>query len=195
MLLTEAGTLATNTPYQPVATKAGPAGALRWQSVGTTQQPVLAKTGDDQRIDWGQAYLSAPAAVALAAGNPQALKATFAKTGALGAGAPASLQGQAQRVALAAVLNLGQAAATPAQQHVLLGYDVRRAVLEGPFVRRHAGKYYCFFSGANFLTDRYGVEGPALPGAHLHYPAAAPGRFWVCRAAGALGAGTAREGP
>ena len=123
VLLTEAGTLATNTPYQPVATKAGPAGALRWQSVGTTQQPVLAKTGDDQRIDWGQAYLSAPAAVALAAGNPQALKATFAKTGALGAGAPASLQGQAQRVALAAVLNLGQAATTPAQQHVLLGYD------------------------------------------------------------------------
>jgi arabinan endo-1,5-alpha-L-arabinosidase len=30
--------------------------------------------------------------------------------------------------------------------------------LEGPFVRRHAGKYYCFFSGANFLTDRYGVD-------------------------------------
>ena len=26
--------------------------------------------------------------------------------------------------------------------------------LEGPFVRLHAGKYYCFFSGANFLTDR-----------------------------------------
>jgi beta-xylosidase len=30
--------------------------------------------------------------------------------------------------------------------------------LEGPFVRRHEGKYYCFFSGANFLTDRYGVD-------------------------------------
>ncbi|HEX8507060.1 MAG TPA: glycoside hydrolase family 43 protein [Hymenobacter sp.] len=30
--------------------------------------------------------------------------------------------------------------------------------LEGPFVRRHAGKYYCFYSGANFLTDRYGVD-------------------------------------
>ena len=30
--------------------------------------------------------------------------------------------------------------------------------LEGPCVRRHAGKYYCFFSGANFLTDRYGVD-------------------------------------
>jgi len=30
--------------------------------------------------------------------------------------------------------------------------------LEGPFVRRHGGKYYCFYSGANFLTPRYGVD-------------------------------------
>lgn len=30
--------------------------------------------------------------------------------------------------------------------------------LEGPFVRQHQGKYYCFYSGANFLTDRYGVD-------------------------------------
>jgi arabinan endo-1,5-alpha-L-arabinosidase len=30
--------------------------------------------------------------------------------------------------------------------------------MEGPFVRHHEGKYYCFFSGANFLTDRYGVD-------------------------------------
>jgi len=30
--------------------------------------------------------------------------------------------------------------------------------LEGPAVRLHNGTYYCFFSGANFLTDRYGVD-------------------------------------
>ena len=30
--------------------------------------------------------------------------------------------------------------------------------LEGPFIRKHAGKYYCFYSGANFLTPRYGVD-------------------------------------
>ncbi|WP_210116356.1 glycoside hydrolase family 43 protein [Hymenobacter fodinae] len=30
--------------------------------------------------------------------------------------------------------------------------------LEGPFVRKHNGKYYCFYSGANFLTPRYGVD-------------------------------------
>ncbi|MFC7669940.1 family 43 glycosylhydrolase [Hymenobacter humi] len=26
------------------------------------------------------------------------------------------------------------------------------------FVRQHGGKYYCFYSGANFLTPRYGVD-------------------------------------
>ena len=30
--------------------------------------------------------------------------------------------------------------------------------LEGPEMVLHAGKYYCFYSGANFLTDRYGVD-------------------------------------
>ena len=30
--------------------------------------------------------------------------------------------------------------------------------LEGPFIRRHEGKYYCFYSGSNFLTAGYGVD-------------------------------------
>jgi GH43 family beta-xylosidase len=30
--------------------------------------------------------------------------------------------------------------------------------IEGPFVRKHNGKYYCFYSGANYQTTRYGVD-------------------------------------
>ncbi len=30
--------------------------------------------------------------------------------------------------------------------------------IEGPFVRKHAGKYYCFYSGSNYQTERYGVD-------------------------------------
>ena len=126
VLLSEAGTLATNTPYQTVATKPGQAAGLRWQALGTTEQPTLAKTGDNLRIDWGYAYLAAPGRAVLGTGNPQTLKAAFAKTGTLGATAPAT--GQAQRVAQAAVLDLGQVAATPAEQHLLLGYDEQLAV-------------------------------------------------------------------
>ena len=30
--------------------------------------------------------------------------------------------------------------------------------IEGPFVRRHRGLYYCFYSGSNYQTTRYGVD-------------------------------------
>jgi len=127
VLLTEAGTLASDTPYQEVAARAGAAGDLRWQALGTTAQLVLAKNGDDRRIDWGYAYLAAPAGALLGTGVPQALKAAFAGTGALPAAGPARAV-PAQRGAQAAVLDLGPVAATPAEKHLLLGYDEQYAV-------------------------------------------------------------------
>jgi beta-xylosidase len=30
--------------------------------------------------------------------------------------------------------------------------------LEGPCVRKHAGRYYCFYSGSSFMTENYGVD-------------------------------------
>ena len=30
--------------------------------------------------------------------------------------------------------------------------------LEGPTVRKHGGKYYCFYSGGNYQNDSYGVD-------------------------------------
>lgn len=30
--------------------------------------------------------------------------------------------------------------------------------LEGPIVRKHEGKYYCFYSGGNYQNDSYGVD-------------------------------------
>ncbi len=127
VLLTEAGTLASNTPHQDVAARSGEAGGLRWQALGTTAQPVLAKTGDNVRIDWGYAYLAAPGAALLGTGVPQALKTAFAATGALPAAGPAR-PAPAQRVAQAAVLDLGAVAAQPAERHLLLGYDDQYAV-------------------------------------------------------------------
>ncbi len=126
VLLSEAGTLAANTPYQEVATRPGAAGSLRWQALGTTAQPVLATAGDNVRIDWGYAYLATPGPALVSTGNPQTLKMSFAKTGTLPAAAP--IKGQAQRVAQAAVFDLGAVAAVPAEQHFLLGYDAQYAV-------------------------------------------------------------------
>ena len=30
--------------------------------------------------------------------------------------------------------------------------------IEGPFVRPHDGRYYCFYSGSNYQTANYGVD-------------------------------------
>lgn len=30
--------------------------------------------------------------------------------------------------------------------------------IEGPFVRKHRGLYYCFYSGSNYQTENYGVD-------------------------------------
>ncbi|HEY4288431.1 MAG TPA: DUF4965 domain-containing protein [Puia sp.] len=56
-----AGDLASNTPGQPLKAQQGTAGPLSFLKTGTRQQPVLAKKGDDLRIDWGWLYVATPA--------------------------------------------------------------------------------------------------------------------------------------
>ncbi|RPD47082.1 DUF4965 domain-containing protein [Hymenobacter sediminis] len=127
VLLTEAGTTASNTPYQTVTTQTGRNAQLEWQAMGTTAQPLLGKAGDNVRIDWGQAYLAAPVAGQPAVGTPAALKSAFVKSGKLPEPGKA-VTGQAQRVALGTVLDLGRVSQQPAEQHILLGYDDQYSV-------------------------------------------------------------------
>ncbi len=51
---------AVNTTDQPVTWSRDRAGKLDWLRVGTAEQPVLAKAGDNLRIDWGYLYVAAP---------------------------------------------------------------------------------------------------------------------------------------
>jgi hypothetical protein len=121
VLLTEAGTAAANTPYQQVVTQAGRSTGLAWQNIGTKDQRVLGQAGDNVRIDWGYAYLAAPLATQTGTGAPAALKTTFVQSGKLAATSTTS--GQAQRTAIAAVLDLGRVGQKATEQHVLVGYD------------------------------------------------------------------------
>jgi Domain of unknown function (DUF4965)/Domain of unknown function (DUF1793)/Domain of unknown function (DUF5127)/Domain of unknown function (DUF4964) len=54
------GTLASNTPDEPLRIGKGSAGQLSYLKAGTKQQPVLKRKGDDVRIDWGWLYVAAP---------------------------------------------------------------------------------------------------------------------------------------
>ncbi|MGQ9771828.1 MAG: glutaminase domain-containing protein [Thermogutta sp.] len=52
------GEIAVNEPEQKVVWSRGQAGDLDWLRIGTTDQKILGKKGDDLRIDWGYAYVA-----------------------------------------------------------------------------------------------------------------------------------------
>ena len=53
--------IAVNTPDQTAALDYPSSPGLLVARVGNPDQPVLARKGDDVRIDWGYGYLAAPA--------------------------------------------------------------------------------------------------------------------------------------
>jgi hypothetical protein len=54
------GELTVNTPNQAVTWSSESAGDVVAAKIGSKDQPVLAKKGDDLRIDWGYLYVAAP---------------------------------------------------------------------------------------------------------------------------------------
>lgn len=58
LIFSLSGTVAANVGDQKVLTKTDSSGRVSYSRVGTEEQPVLQKRGDDLRIDWGYAYLA-----------------------------------------------------------------------------------------------------------------------------------------
>jgi hypothetical protein len=119
--------LAVNTVDQRVTWARAKVGDLRVLSVGSQQQPVLEKFGDDLRIDWGHLYLAVPpgAGVSEVIGWNQALRRGFAETGALpdtdDLNRPRAAKDQLP--ALAAVIDVGSVGAQVVSRHLMLAYD------------------------------------------------------------------------
>jgi hypothetical protein len=119
--------LAVNTNDQKVTWTRAKVGDLNVLSVGTQQQPVLEKFGDDLRIDWGHLYLAVPPASvgSEVIGWNQALRRGFAETGALpdtdDLNRPRAAKDQLP--ALAVVSDLGAVGGRPVARHLMLAYD------------------------------------------------------------------------
>lgn len=118
--------IAVNHPTQQVQWSRLKAGALSVMRLGTVEQPVLAKRGDDLRIDWGHLYLACAAnGTDTCMGEAKLSRETFAKEGKL----PASDDGRMPRAvndewpALASAVFLGVDAGKAARQHVMICYD------------------------------------------------------------------------
>ncbi len=119
---------AVNTTDQQVVWSRYKLGEMDVLRVGTAQQPILEKSGDNLRIDWGYLYLAIPRKTA----NDQTVIAaehqtrnTFAQNGTL----PDSDDLRMPRAAhdnwivLACALHVGKVEQQPTSRHILIAYD------------------------------------------------------------------------
>ncbi|MEO8370015.1 MAG: DUF4965 domain-containing protein [Candidatus Solibacter sp.] len=119
-----ASDLAVNTADQPVLAARYQLDGMPLLRMGSREQAVLAKRGDDLRIDWGYLYLAADKAdgVTTFAGDRVQARAAFDSGGRL----PESDElGEIRRggPVLAAAISLGKVSATPASRYLMLAYD------------------------------------------------------------------------
>jgi hypothetical protein len=118
--------LVVNTEDQAVVWSREKVGDLTVLRMGSEAQPVLAKSGDNLRIDWGYLYVAAPmiehAASALASSS--ALHRAFIEQGSLPGEDEPSAPRPANRAPQAAfVFDLGQVGEEPVARHLILAYD------------------------------------------------------------------------
>ncbi len=115
-----------NTEDEPVGWQHEETGGLSVLRMGTEAQPVLKKSGDDVRIDWGYLYVAAPNAQSphSVVANVGSVIGTFARTGSL---PPADTRmprpPHDHMPAMAVAFDLGNVGADPVERHLILAYD------------------------------------------------------------------------
>lgn len=124
--------IAVNEPSQAVKLSSEQTRGLDIVKVGTTAQPILAKRGDDLRIDWGYLYLasrrSSQANISCGSSEDRFGREDFAKRGFhREIDAPSTWQGPGSRttakMVLSAELDLGKVGAKPVSRWLILAYD------------------------------------------------------------------------
>jgi hypothetical protein len=119
--------IAVNQPQQAVNFQNADTSGVKAWSVGTVEQPVLEKKGDDVRIDWGYFYVAAPkeGRSELTANSADLARSSFINDGHLPAPAGPSLLQHNDRndSVIAFVANLGAVREKAVSCHLILAYD------------------------------------------------------------------------
>jgi hypothetical protein len=118
--------LAVNTSDQKVVWGRYRVPGLEVMGLGSKDQPVLEKKGDDLRIDWGRLYLAAPETdvTASALAPASASRELFASAGRLPEADDLEMPRPArEEPAAAMVMDFGSVGAAASARHLLLAYD------------------------------------------------------------------------
>ncbi len=128
-----ASELTVNTPSQPVVWSAETMRGVTALKVGSKEQSVLGKSGDDVRIDWGYLYVAAATSqkAQLAQVNAGAARTEFAGSGKLSAAIPSSAtvsQPAGTAPVSALVFHFGKVGTQPVAHWMMLAYDELYAI-------------------------------------------------------------------
>jgi hypothetical protein len=118
--------LAVNSPDQKVDWARETMGDLTALRVGTVDQAVLARAGDDTRIDWGYVYLVANAAQSAAAiEGDDVVMSDFSEDGTISGRVDTRMPRAVSdhQPVLAIVFDLGKVKAEPVERHAMVAYD------------------------------------------------------------------------
>ncbi len=121
------GEWAVNTPDQQVTWERGMKDGLSTLRIGTVEQPILAKRGDNLRIDWGWFYVETAGGqnARQAVLGDRAARNGFAQSGEIAVLDDARKPRRANDdwPVLATTLDLGSVNAKPVSRHLLLAYN------------------------------------------------------------------------
>lgn len=124
--------LAVNTPDEAVTWESESIPGLRAIRMGTAAQPILARAGDETRIDWGYLYVAAPVDESPQGTVLSAEKAisAFTSTGQLSSPLDTDMPRAANDrwPAVAFAFPLGTVGVQPVSRHVILAYDERASI-------------------------------------------------------------------
>lgn len=119
--------LVVDSPEEKVEWAQQQAGSLSVLRMGTAQQPVLAKSGDRIRIDWGYLYAAAPAdpSTHSVISGARTIFRSLATTGSLPTEADTSMPRPANENSpiMMFVFDLGNVGAEAVERHLILAYD------------------------------------------------------------------------
>lgn len=124
ILTSVSGLIAVHDGAQEVTERKGKDDGLVTLAIGSLDQKVLKRKGDDVRIDWGYAYLAASekSVASSGFGTPEGLIETFVQKGEIDQ-INTMMIGTGATRAMAVITNFGKVDAKGSSNHVLLGYD------------------------------------------------------------------------